>query len=127
MGIALFTISALFAPFQAFASRLAPARRQRVQTIGRQPVYAGNAARQPAARASRALPASSGAFRSPVQRAGVSGPARRTPALRVVHNIDSGIPVGSSGRMVISGRMADVCAELDRLAAIDSARQATSR
>ena len=37
----------------------------------------------------------------------------RAPTLRVVR---------SSGRMVISGRMADVCAELDRLAAMESAR-----
>jgi hypothetical protein len=28
----------------------------------------------------------------------------------------------SAGRMVISGRMADVCAELDRLAAIEAGR-----
>jgi hypothetical protein len=37
---------------------------------------------------------------------------RRAPALRIVRN---------SGRIVISGRMADVCAELDRLAALESA------
>jgi hypothetical protein len=28
----------------------------------------------------------------------------------------------SGGRMVISGRMADVCAELDRLAALEATR-----
>ena len=33
--------------------------------------------------------------------------------LRIVH--------GATGRMVISGRMADVCAELDRLAALEAA------
>jgi len=37
---------------------------------------------------------------------------RRAPALRIVRG---------SGRMVISGRMADVCAELDRLAAAEGA------
>jgi hypothetical protein len=30
--------------------------------------------------------------------------------------------VQARGRLVISGRMADVCAELDRLAALESAR-----
>ncbi len=37
----------------------------------------------------------------------------RRPALRVVVKPDA---AGGTGRMVISGRMADVCAELDRLA-----------
>ncbi|AMO21556.1 hypothetical protein UC35_00070 [Ramlibacter tataouinensis] len=39
-------------------------------------------------------------------------PCRRKP-LRIVH--------GATGRLVISGRMADVCAELDRLAALEAA------
>jgi len=34
--------------------------------------------------------------------------------LRIVH--------GATGRMVISGRMADVCAELERLAALEAAQ-----
>ena len=42
---------------------------------------------------------------------------RRQPPLRVVHVMDGNPARASSGRMVISGRMADVCAELDRLAA----------
>ncbi len=37
--------------------------------------------------------------------------------LRVVRVMEAGQAPASSGRMVISGRMADVCAELDRLAA----------
>jgi hypothetical protein len=37
--------------------------------------------------------------------------------LRVVHVVEIGQPRSQAGRMVISGRMADVCAELDRLAA----------
>jgi hypothetical protein len=40
------------------------------------------------------------------------GPVR---AVRVVHVLDGSAP-GGSGRLVIAGRMADVCAELDRLA-----------
>jgi hypothetical protein len=39
-------------------------------------------------------------------------PANR---LRVVREIDSTARCGAAGRMIISGRMADVCAELDRM------------
>ena len=41
--------------------------------------------------------------------------------LRVVRVVDAGQSRSSVGRMVISGRMADVCAELDRLAAHEAA------
>jgi hypothetical protein len=41
--------------------------------------------------------------------------------LRVVRVMESGQPRSEVGRMVISGRMADVCAELDRLAACEAA------
>jgi len=40
--------------------------------------------------------------------------------LRVVRIMESGQPATQVGRMFISGRMADVCAELDRLAARES-------
>jgi hypothetical protein len=61
----------------------------------------------------------------------VARPADRTHAnvrnahqpkpLRVVHVVEQGQPRQHVGRMVISGRMADVCAELDRLAACEPA------
>ena len=38
-----------------------------------------------------------------------------SPSLRVVREADSAIAPDCAGRMVISGRMADVCAELDRM------------
>jgi hypothetical protein len=41
--------------------------------------------------------------------------------LRVVRVVETGQTRNSVGRMVISGRMADVCAELDRLAAREAA------
>ena len=47
--------------------------------------------------------------------------ARPTPALRVLRVLEPHQPRTAAGRMVISGRMADVCAELDRLAAVESA------
>jgi hypothetical protein len=36
--------------------------------------------------------------------------------VRVLRSVEQGMPPGRAGRMVISGRFADVCAELDRLA-----------
>lgn len=41
--------------------------------------------------------------------------AKRAMPLRVLHEVEHGMPRSSTGRLVISGRMADVCAELDRL------------
>ncbi|KQP35218.1 hypothetical protein ASF44_17790 [Pseudorhodoferax sp. Leaf274] len=46
---------------------------------------------------------------------------RPAPALRVLRVFEPHQPRAAAGRMVISGRMADVCAELDRLAAAESA------
>ena len=42
--------------------------------------------------------------------------AFRAAPLRVVRESDSAIGAECAGRMVISGRMADVCAELERMA-----------
>ncbi len=42
--------------------------------------------------------------------------------LRVVRVMEAGQSRSQVGRMVISGRMADVCAELDRLAACEATR-----
>ena len=44
-------------------------------------------------------------------------PATGTPAVRVTHLVDARQPAGDSGRLRMSGRLIDVCAELDRLAA----------
>lgn len=41
--------------------------------------------------------------------------------LRVVREFDAGVSPACAGRMVISGRMADVCAELDRMAQCEAA------
>ena len=47
--------------------------------------------------------------------------SRTTMPLRVLRVVESGQGHASTGRMVISGRMADVCAELDRLVAREDA------
>lgn len=51
-------------------------------------------------------------------------PRRIVTTLRVLRVADAGQSSLHGGRMVISGRMADVCAELDRLAAQEAALQA---
>ena len=59
-------------------------------------------------------------------RPAVPAPALRrpaAPALRVVRVFEPSQPRAAAGRMVISGRLADVCAELDRLAAQEAARR----
>jgi hypothetical protein len=48
--------------------------------------------------------------------------ASAKPALRVLRVSENGQRTQGAGRMVISGRMADVCAELDRLAALEAAQ-----
>lgn len=65
-------------------------------------------------RASQAAPASP--LTAPPASVTVTRPV---PPLRVVRGVEIGMPRGSSGRMVISGRLADVCAELERLAALE--------
>ena len=47
-------------------------------------------------------------------------PAQRRP-VRVLRVVDAGVPASAAGRLVLSGRLADVCAELDRLAALETA------
>jgi hypothetical protein len=44
--------------------------------------------------------------------------------LRVTRLLDQDVGTASAGRMVMFGRFADVCAELDRLAELESAREA---
>ena len=72
--------------------------------------------------------------RDPVRSPVWQGPVRQQPparpqpakALRVVRVVEPSAPRATAGRMVISGRMADVCAELDRLAALEAANLATT-
>ncbi|WP_295954281.1 hypothetical protein [Rhodoferax sp.] len=47
-------------------------------------------------------------------------PAAPRRPVRVLRVIDTPQSAASAGRMRISGRMADVCAELDRMAALES-------
>jgi hypothetical protein len=108
MGIALLAIVDLWMPLQSLASRLLPARGARhrdtrtvsagVHGLAVRPVRAGRVHGQAAPKA-------------------VAAPAR---PLRVIRVVDHQGEKRSTNRMVISGRMADVCAELDRLAALEA-------
>lgn len=48
--------------------------------------------------------------------------AAKPSRLRVVRAFDPGVAPSYAGRMVISGRMADVCAELDRMTQKEASR-----
>ena len=73
--------------------------------------------------AARSLPAAS----SSAVRDAAARPARRAPPALRPHRPQRPLrPLrvvrAGAGRLVISGRMADVCAELDRLAALEAAQ-----
>lgn len=55
-----------------------------------------------------------------MRRSHAMGPQRRP--LRVLRLVENNAAPAAAGRMRISGRMADVCAELDRLAAKEAAQ-----
>jgi hypothetical protein len=111
METAVLARTHLFAPLSAWMGRLASRRLGGI-------ALAAPAAASPTGKAAvQAYP--------PCANDAVMGSAgatrRRTPALRVVHVVDGPQPAHCAGRMVISGRMADVCAELDRLSACEAA------
>ncbi len=108
MGIAMLTLSGLFQGFSAL-QRLTTSTPMAVQ--------------RPAQRAVRALRmVRPSGTRSPISARPVSPVCTARPApLRVLRVCDAQPMPGYAGRMVISGRMADVCAELDRLAEREAA------
>jgi hypothetical protein len=110
MGIALLAFSGLFQGLSHF-TRATP-----VAT----PARRGNAYLRPVWTTRKPTCAPLGQKTAPSTRH--AQPASSTPALRVVRVAESDQRVKGAGRMVISGRMADVCAELDRLAALEAAQ-----
>jgi hypothetical protein len=104
MGIALLSIADLFMPLQSLASRWMPVgRSRRGSSAGLR--YVG------------VRPSCTTRIGSPAQPE-MAAPAR---PLRVVRTVDAQQPGQRPSRVLISGRMADVCAELDRLAALEAA------
>ena len=101
MGIAVLTIADLLAPLQALASRWIGPRRGRAASANLRYV-----AIRPSCSA-----------RAPAEKSAAYSHANRP--LRVIRVVDPRAAHNAS-RVVISGRMADVCAELDRLAALEA-------
>jgi hypothetical protein len=107
MGIALFSIADFFVPLQSLANRWMPVRRSRrgsasgLRYVGVRPSCAARV----------------GAAAKPEM------PAAAYP-LRIVRTIDAQQPGERAGRVLISGRMSEVCAELDRLVALEAAEAA---
>jgi hypothetical protein len=100
MGIALLSLVDLITPLQSLANRWMPSRRRSasgLRYVGIRPSFA----MRPSESTSR-----------------LSAQAR---PLRVVRMVDAQHKGSGTGRVLISGRMADVCAELDRLAALEAA------
>lgn len=91
MAFAFLSLPKLFASLQAFVDRL----------LGEDPAPVIRTSVQP-------------------RRVAPAAPAPAKP-LRVVRVLEPSVPRQVAGRMVISGRLADVCAELDRLAALEAA------
>jgi hypothetical protein len=112
MGIAILTFADLLSPLQALASRWMSPRRRALSSDLR---YV----------AIRPACAARGSAEKPQ---GGAHTARAARPLRVVRVVDTRSAHNAS-RVVISGRMADVCAELDRLAALEAhdLQPATSR
>ena len=113
MGIALLALSDLFMPLQSLATRwrASPGGRRRLSA----PVEL-----EPDLRYVQVHPSSSAAQS---ERRHAARPSR---PLRVVRVTETGKPQHAA-RVVLSGRMEDVCAELDRLAAIEAAQAGPGR
>lgn len=100
MAIALLPFSLLLAPLHQLAHWF----------VGRGPAAAALPHHPPFTTTAQAV---AGGARRPVRTATTNRP------LRVVHVVEGPRGIGA-GRMVISGRLADVCAELDRLAELEA-------
>ena len=106
MGIALFAVGELVAPLHQLLGQfgrtlLGRNTPPRIRPLSVQALTSRECA-------ARAVPLASGHSRPP-------------RPLRVVRVAEPLRAPASAGRMVISGRMADVCAELDRLTALEAA------
>jgi hypothetical protein len=117
-------LSLLIAPVQAvvlfFAPHAAAGKPVGVRVPAR--AHAGawhsSAPRAPFVNASSASSfAHAGRATYPRSQANIS--AKPIHRVRVVRNIDTTLPADRAGRMVVSGRFADVCAELDKLASME--------
>ncbi|MDR7377977.1 hypothetical protein J2X19_002656 [Rhodoferax ferrireducens] len=119
MGIASFSPTGLFGSFQGlvgwFNLHSAKTRSLRQALALRPGPARGNAC---------ASHASAAPMRGACPSLHPATPLRPLRPLRVLRVVDGPQTPANAGRMLISGRMADVCAELDRLAALESGPRA---
>lgn len=111
MTIALFGISSLYNSIQNFMSASTLLQSSAMKQAVRQVGSSSNVVRPNSASVS--------AFTTHCSGAGLS----HQRALRVMRIAEQGDAPSCAGRMVISGRMADVCAELDRLVALEAQKK----
>ncbi|CAN7359358.1 hypothetical protein LJR118_002115 [Acidovorax sp. LjRoot118] len=127
MGIASLTFSAFSQPLHALTRWLQPAAygghdttEARPRTC-KAPLPATPAPAWPAAAAARMprdeTPLAAAGSRVPNPAQGTEAVCNHAQARRVVRVLRTAASGADAGRLVISGRMADVCAELDRMAA----------
>ncbi|MEO6623931.1 MAG: hypothetical protein ABIN37_03740 [Burkholderiaceae bacterium] len=113
MHTTLLTAYAVVAPFCAFFRRLSDEAAWRRASLRMRDSVAITL--QPAVRRGRAV-----APAQPLRAASV-----KRPLLRVVRVLETGQAPAHTGRLMISGRMADVCAELERMAEREAAMPGT--
>ncbi|SFU50261.1 hypothetical protein SAMN05216350_102226 [Polaromonas sp. YR568] len=139
MGIISFShssmLSVLLAPVHALAAWFVPAQNASGRSSGQfTPPAAAQRARQLVLPFASGRAPLTGTFPEALRPAAASAAGAKIiklplkkPApsrLRVVREFDSNVGPACAGRMVISGRMADVCAELERMAQREAALQA---
>ena len=113
MGFAAIAQAGIFAPLSSWMSRRAESR------LHAHPLPAPSAQTPPLRLVPRTPDASSAdtCMAATQARDSLSPPPTRRPTpLRVVRIVEGRQNAQYAGRMVISGRMADVCAELERMA-----------
>ena len=128
MGIVIFSrsplLTTLLAPLHALAAVFLPA-----QSASSSPVFSAASASRPSTPgqtppaikniAVNVRPPTTSGKKYRQAAAKTAAPCR----LKIVRASEAGISPSCAGRMVISGRMADVCAELDRMAQKEAAVQ----
>lgn len=114
----LFVAAARFAPWGGLLRRLPnlPFARGRAHNTPDTPAYT-----RPASTPPRVVRAAPTRYSTP------PGATRQRPSLlRVIHIMEPGPAAAPAGRLLMSGRMADVCAELDRMVEREAAQLARS-
>ena len=109
------SLSVALAPVQAFMALFMPEQRAQV---GYRPVSPCPVQRQASSLNSSSFDTS----RQAPSVAATVGSVRLVSRLKIVREFEPGMARSQAGRMVISGRMSDVCAELDRIAQSESSR-----